>query len=156
MKITLDKEEKLELIHTLMCTNHDYFRENYLLLSWDDEEYKKCQTKTDECYEDTLLNMLKKGYDIILKDNYEDYEDGERPIEARLNLKEMFINLDNVYDAKIDTRTGESCMIDDNFYSSIDQFTSDVLAVLLHLNWDSVTMTRISSVLFYHNEKTRK
>ena len=143
MKITLDKEEKLELIHTLMCTNHDYFRENYLLLDWDDKDYKKSKTHKDECYEDTLLNMLKNGYEIILKDDYVP-EDEEGEIVARFNLQELFKNLDNP-------------IIDEHsYYSSIDNYTNEVLAVMLDLNWDSVTMTRISSVLFYHNEKTRK
>lgn len=139
MKITLDKEEKLELIHTLMCTNHDYFEENSLLLSWNDKDYKNSCVDTSECYEDVILNMLKKGHDIILK---EFVEEGE--IVARFNLQELFKNLDNP-------------IIDEHsYYSSIDNYTNEVLAVMLDLNWDAVTMTRISSVLFYHNEKTRK
>mgnify|MGYP001212033109 CR=1 FL=1 len=149
MKITLDKKEKLELIYNVMCNTHYYFPENYLLLSWNDKDYKKSKTRKDECYEDTLLNMLKNGYEIILKDDYVP-EDEEGEIVARFNLQELFNNLDNP-------------QIDDNYYSSLESCTDELLLVMLDLNkgyatnWDSVTMTRIASVLFYHkNAWTRK
>ncbi len=150
MKITYNKEEKLELIRSLLCTNHDYFRENYLLLDWDNKEYVKSRTRKDECYEDTLLNMLKNGYEIIFEDNYVPEDDFEGEIVARFNLQDLFNNLDNP-------------QIDDNYYSSLESFNDELLSVMLSLNkgyntnWDSVTMTRIASVLFYHkNTWTRK
>ncbi len=150
MKITYNKKEKLELIHSLLCTNHDYFRENYLLLDWDNKEYVKSRTRKDECYEDTLLNMLKNGYEIIFEDNYVPEDDFEGEIVARFNLQDLFNNLDNP-------------QIDDNYYSSLESFNDELLSVMLSLNkgyntnWDSVTMTRIASVLFYHkNTWTRK
>jgi len=149
MKITYNKKEKLELIRSLLCTNHDYFREYYLLLDWNEKDYKKSKTRKDECYEYTLLNMLKNGYEIILQDDYVP-EDEEGEIVARFNLKELFYNLDNP-------------QIDDNYYSSLESFSDELLSVMLSINkdyntnWDSVTMTRIASVLFYHkNTWTRK
>ena len=149
MKITYNKKEKLELIRSLLCTNHDYFREYYLLLDWNEKDYKKSKTRKDECYEYTLLNMLKNGYEIILQDDYVP-EDEEGEIVARFNLKELFYNLDNP-------------QIDDNYYSSLESFNDELLSVMLSINkdyntnWDSVTMTRIASVLFYHkNTWTRK
>tara|TARA_R100001594_G_scaffold148639_2_gene204316 strand:- start:831 stop:1280 length:450 start_codon:yes stop_codon:yes gene_type:complete len=149
MKITYNKEEKLQLIRYLFCTNHDYFRENYLLLDWNEKDYKASKTRKDKSYEDTLLNMLKNGYEIILQDDYVP-EDEEGEIVARFNLKELFNNLDNP-------------QIDDNYYSSLESFSDELLSVMLSINkdydtnWDSVTMTRIASVLFYHeNTWTRK
>ena len=149
MKITYNKEEKLELIHSLLCTNHDYFQEYYLHFEYNEKEYAKSRTRKDECFEDTLLNMLKNGYEIILKDDYVP-EDEEGEIVARFNLQELFNNLDNP-------------QIDDNYYSSLESCTDELLLVMLDLNkgyatnWDSVTMTRIASVLFYHkNSWTRK
>lgn len=143
MKITLDKKEKLELIYNVMCNTHYYFPENYLLLSWNDKDYKKSKTRKDECYEDTLLNMLKNGYEIILKDDYVP-EDEEGEIVARFNLQELFNNLDN------------PIINEDSYYSTIDQYTEELLAVMTGGDWDSITLTRVASVLFYHNETTRK
>jgi len=153
MKILLNEKEKLDLIYNILCSTSYYYEENNCLRHADEKEYKiskkavnKVGTPREDsdtiCYEDVLMSLLKNGYDIMLVDDYYwNYED-EVKVLGRYNLQEILDNLDNL-------------PLDDNYYSSEESVTKDILNYI-NGNYDSLETTRLSSILFPLNEATRK
>lgn len=70
MKIELTKQEAEKFFYNALCNGLGYFESYDIELSYDKEEYKKARetAKAEDggnvCFEDVLLEMLKKGYTL--------------------------------------------------------------------------------------------
>jgi hypothetical protein len=151
MKILLTDKEKLDLIYSIIVSINYYYEENNCLLHWNDKEYeisKKVAKPQDDsysstiCYEDVLMSLLNKGYDIILIDDYAWSEDEEVEVLGRYNLKEIFYNLDNL-------------PLNSNYYDDENSVAKDILDVFACKD-DSYHATRLMSIIFPLHITTRK
>jgi hypothetical protein len=120
LKISLTNELSEEIFYNALCNSLDYMCSSYGLdLKYKQSDYKNAKAKlSSPCYEDVLMQMLRDGIKIGLKD----IEGGEDTV---------YITLDTIHErVKNVPITDLLDMIDEND----DADTGDVVLQIVFLN----------------------
>lgn len=92
MEIQLTNEEKQDYFHRALCNGLGYIDGYGLELIYNDEDYKKAKSVLSApCYEDVLMQILRDGKQLMIRD----YEGGED--DAYITMEQMYQNIDKVY-----------------------------------------------------------
>jgi hypothetical protein len=91
MKILLDKNETLEILHNALCNGLGYLSEYGLQVDITDEEYRTAKANVVQentiCYEDVLIQHIKDGNALRFKDF------GGYDMDGRITLEDAIENL---------------------------------------------------------------
>jgi hypothetical protein len=92
MKIQLEKIEKEEYFFNALCNGLGYVESGYgLELIYDEKDYKKAQSALSApCYEDVLMEILRTGGQLIMRDH------GGGDDDVYITLQQVYDNMDKV------------------------------------------------------------
>jgi hypothetical protein len=92
MKIQLDNIEKEEYFFNALCNGLGYVESSYgLELIYNEADYKKAKSVLSApCYEDVLMQILRTGGQLIMRD----HEGGED--DAYITMQQVYDNMDKV------------------------------------------------------------
>lgn len=91
MKIQLTNEEKQDYFHRALCNGLSYIDGHGLELFYNKEDYAKAKSVLSApCYEDVLMQILRDGKQLMLRD-HEGSED-----DAYITMEQMYQNIEKV------------------------------------------------------------
>ena len=69
MEIKLTDEESIKLFYNSLCNGLGHFSGYGLMFQYDNNEYRESRSKlTEPCWEDVLIQMIRDGYKLTMKD----------------------------------------------------------------------------------------
>lgn len=121
MKIVLTNEECEKFFYNALCNGLGYVLDYNLELAFSKENYKESRKKlTAPCYEEVLMQMLKDGYSLTMRD----HESGEPPRTITLNhVHKRMHDVDakwliQMYNEEDDATTAD-CILQTIFYGEV-------------------------------------
>ena len=124
MKITLNQEELIEVIHNALCNGLGWISGYGLELNISQEDYQKAkaniQTENTICYEDVLIQHLKDGNALEFYDNEQEedvsftLESAKLSLEGNENVASHILDMINEQDDAITADCIlQTCLYDD-------------------------------------------